>query len=100
MDVYIFQADIYCDDCGRDIQAGLEKAVPLDERDDSDRYPQGPYGDGGGEADCPQHCGACRTFLYNPLTGDGEKYVVEKVRSGEGDTEILTQWWNHYSHLF
>lgn len=99
MDTYIFQADIYCDDCGRDIQAGLEKAVPLDERDDSDRYPQGPYGDGGGEADCPQHCGACRRFLENPLTGDGEEYVRTKLAMGDGNQDVLNEWRAYYHYL-
>ena len=33
MDVYIWQADIYCEDCGKAIAARLECDVPADERD-------------------------------------------------------------------
>ena len=43
-----------------------------DENDyDSDDLPKGPYSNGGGEADTPQHCDGCGAFLENPLTGDG-----------------------------
>ena len=45
--------------------------------EDSDTYPQGPYAYGGGEADSPQHCDGCQTFLWNPLTSDGYLYVME-----------------------
>ncbi len=44
---------------------------------DSDEWPKGPYGDGGGEADVPQHCGHCKEFLENPLTPEGMAYVRE-----------------------
>ncbi len=47
--------------------------------DDSEQWPQGPYPDGGGEADCPQHCDCCGAFLENPLTDDGDSYVREKA---------------------
>jgi hypothetical protein len=57
---------------------GLEQIVSANgftsESDyDSDDLPKGPYADGGGEADTPQHCDDCRRFLENPLTGDGLK---------------------------
>lgn len=44
---------------------------------DSERYPQGPYPDGGGEADSPNHCDRCGIFLHNPLTSVGYGYVNE-----------------------
>jgi hypothetical protein len=47
---------------------------------DSDDLPNGPYADGGGEADTPQHCDGCRQFLQNPLTGDGLNYVEDAIR--------------------
>ncbi len=44
---------------------------------DSDEHPKGPYSDGGGESDSPQHCASCGTFLENPLTDEGVEYVRE-----------------------
>jgi hypothetical protein len=75
MDVYLFQAALLCADCGAAMQAAC---VP---GKDSDSYPQGPYPDGGGEADSPQHCDHCRAFLENPLTQEGYRYVLEQVRT-------------------
>src|SRR5262245_22539291 len=72
MDAYIFQADIYCTDCARELM-GFYSARQGQE--DSDDYPQGPYSDDGGAADCRQHCGECGTFLENPLSGEGYAYV-------------------------
>jgi hypothetical protein len=86
MKAYIYQADIYCEDCGQAIKTELDKAgkTPADPDDeytfDSDEYPKGPYSDGGGEADSPQHCADCHTFLENPLTSDGREYVRENSR--------------------
>ena len=47
---------------------------------DSDDMPKGPYADGGGEADSPQHCDACGEFLENPLTGDGLIHIEDALR--------------------
>ena len=41
---------------------------------------RGPYADGGGEADTPQHCDGCGHFLENPLAGDGLIYVEDAIR--------------------
>lgn len=58
MNVYIYQADLYCEDCGEEICEQLKEVAPEivpenpeDELYDSDDYPKGPYPDGGGEAD-------------------------------------------------
>jgi hypothetical protein len=80
VDVYIYAADIYCKSCGEQIRREIEQESDssqqlLETGTDSEGYPQGPYQDGGGEADSPQHCGSCGTFLYNPLTGDGYAYL-------------------------
>jgi len=100
MNVYIYQADLICEDCGKQISKELTKALkaPEDPEDecsyDSDDFPKGPYPNGGGEADIPNHCGMHRNcvnvtefdlikagcFLENPLTEDGYKYV-EKISS-------------------
>jgi hypothetical protein len=84
-DVYIYQAALLCSDCGETVikeltADGEAPANPEDESSfDSDEFPKGPYPDGGGEADSPQHCDHCGTFLYNPLTGDGYAYLRAQV---------------------
>ena len=68
MDVYVFQAALLCESCGEAICAKLNRNGVDSDRVDSDSFPKGPYGNGGGEADTPQHCDACGVFLENPLT--------------------------------
>lgn len=102
MDVYVFQAALLCDGCGEAVRRDLDAngCKPEDVEDessyDSDRYPKGPYANGGGEADCPQHCDHCGTFLDNALTGDGETYVRdafrEFVETGHGNPDVLAEW--------
>ena len=84
MDAWIFQADVYCDDCARELIAECKGS----DTGDSDDYPQGPYPDGGGEADCPQHCGSCGVFLENPLTGEGYEYV----RTHDVVSPVTDEW--------
>ena len=106
MRTYIYQAALYCETCGKKICDSLrdEKKAPEDELDessyDSDDFPKGPYADGGGEADTPQHCDACHAFLMNDLTSEGMKYVEEAVFNfldvGRGDIDVLRQWIKHY----
>lgn len=100
MEAYVYCADIYCVDCGDSIKADLAGSA-LDDGD-SNSYPQGPFPDGGGEADCPQHCGACGLFLKNPLTGDGYNYVrealLEHAESGRGAAEVLAEWREFYAN--
>lgn len=100
MDVYVFQAALICDTCGTLYKQANDKPAHVDESDessyDSDHWPKGPYGDGGGEADSPQHCDHCGVFLDNPLTGDGETYVRdafrEFVETGRGRLDVLAEW--------
>jgi hypothetical protein len=105
VDAYIFQSDIYCDNCATDIKADLIRSGAADGHEpDSNSFPQGPYSEGGGEADCPQHCGHCRTFLDNPLTGDGETYVRdafrEFVETGRGNPAVLGEWKQGYDWVW
>lgn len=91
---YIYQADIYCDDCAEDIMRRLraEGNVPADCSDD---WPK--WCDGDAESDTPQHCasgpgclnaevlpdgGKVGYFFGNDLTSDGIEYVKEAVREG------------------
>lgn len=112
MDAYIFQAALYCPDCTRQIKRELKKEGkdPRDFEDehtyDSDEYPKGPFSEGGGEADSPQHCDACHVFLENPLTGDGEDYVREAVnedrearRRGRKANHVVGEWKEFYDYL-
>ena len=100
-DVYMFQGSLCCEDCGEDIRARLRKEgkAPEDEDDeesfDSDDFPKGPFGDGGGEADSVHHCDSnesclnaielpCRSkigaWLGNDLTDEGADWLARSVR--------------------
>ena len=103
MDAYIYQAALICSDCAAQVKNTIVPPYGYNEYDesswDSDDYPKGPYSDGGGEADCPQHCDHCRTFLENPLTDVGEVYVRAAVSVGDGDKEVLAEWKAFYDYL-
>ena len=102
MDVYLYQAALLCEECGDTVRSTLGyqtcpicKFDPQDEETyDSDEYPKGPYPDGGGESDTPQHCDHCGLFLENPLTSDGVAYVREALELGyqDGDAATLIEW--------
>ena len=114
MDFYIYQADVYCEDCGELIRERVTKEGhapdnPSNERTyDSDQYPKGPYSDE--ESDCPQHCGsgsACvnaqtlggtkvGVFLENPLTQDGYDYVREQLQDILNE---VTQMWAEFYEI-
>ena len=81
MMAYTYKAALLCEACAamvcHDIRDGI---VPGDlDSADSDEAPQGPYANGGGEADSPQHCDHCNAFLENPLTTDGVEYVENAI---------------------
>lgn len=120
MNVYIYAADIYCEDCGKAIRKqvareGFAPKVWNDESSyDSDEFPKGPYPDGGGEADCPQYCGAGEecinaveledgskvgVWLENELTIDGVEYVCEAVREGGEVSELWAGIYRDYAAI-
>ena len=112
MDAYIYNAALWCDDCIRIVKkklkkAGLKPEDPDDEHSyDSDDYPKGPYADGGGEADTPQHCDGCGLFLENPLTSYGNEYVIEavkedheKIKKGGKPNPVSEEWEDYYDYL-
>ena len=91
-DVYMYQAALYCAPCGHDLPACPNP--DCDDTDhDSDEYRTGPYPDGGGESDSPDHCDDCRVFLENPLTHDGFHYVIEQLIA---DSCLPPEWADHY----
>jgi hypothetical protein len=96
MDAYIFQAALLCEDCARATERRLlTQGYQVQAEEDSDRYPCGPFCDGGGEADSPQHCDTCQVFLQNPLTQDGVEYVQDKVDVGLGS--CIEEWSDFYN---
>jgi hypothetical protein len=97
--IYCYCADIYCADCGREmVDECRERSIA--DTGDSDQFPQGPYPDGGGEADCPQHCGDCGVFLRNPLTGAGDDYVSSAIADDpERESAVANEWREYYDYL-
>lgn len=115
MEIYIYQADCYCKECGETIRTkltaeGKAPEKPDDERSyDSDYFPKGPFPDGGGEADTVQHC-ACGedclnalelegrkygAWLENDLTTDGLNWLKETI--AEKETAVTSYWKMEYT---
>jgi len=73
VNAYVYMAELLCEPCGENVRLWktIMREAPADPKDessyDSDDYPKGPYPDGGGEADCAQHCGLCGVALDNPV---------------------------------
>ena len=107
MNAYMYRAALYCEDCIDRIKLELKDSMPdvSDESSfDSDDYPKGPYENGGGEADGPQHCDNCMVFLENPLTAGGYDYVCESVAyfldyamQAGVDPSVIREWFNFYN---
>ncbi len=97
MNAYIYRADIYCEPCAHKIKESLDSGGNVTNKgdDDSEQYPQGPYHNGGGEADSPQVCGGCRKFLENPLTSDGLDYMLSDWGRPPNNPES-DDIWNYY----
>lgn len=114
---YIYQANVWCNDCAAAISARLrrEGLAPEDPDDecafDSDEYPK--RADDDDEADTPQHCAAgehCINaielpsgekvgYLFGELTADGVDYVreaIEEVAAGLGSREVTDLWQQHF----
>ncbi len=117
---YIYQADVWCDDCGEAIRERLtrEGNAPADPEDewsyDSDKFPKRASDDD--ESDCPQHCAAgehCPNAIELPsggkvgaligeLTRDGVAYVQEAIEEAAGEScawckEVVELWREHYT---
>jgi hypothetical protein len=92
MRAYVFQSALICTDCASEYCDAHDKP----DNDTSDTWPDGPYSEGGGEADCPQHCDMCQVFLENPLTDDGHEYVQNAINKANVVTGVLRDWSNFY----
>ncbi len=109
---YIYQADIWCDDCGKAIKEQIreyeKKTHDRVSREDSDQWPI-ELDSISDEADSPQHCGSMEEcpnaerfdgrlvgqFLENNLTTDGYEYVLEQHR--EHPSGITQMWMDFYN---
>lgn len=104
MNAYVYQAALHCADCAAKLIAELAPPPNMQPRNestwDSDDYPKGPYADGGGEADCPQHCDTCGAFLENPLTAEGENYVRELLARGDRAPTTRSIWHTAYREFY
>lgn len=106
-DVYMYQAALWCGTCGEKLRAELPLPEGADLEDehtyDSDDYPKGPFPDGGGESDTPQHCDGCKVLLRHDLTDDGQRYVRETFRehilTGNGAPAVLDAWQEQWPDL-
>lgn len=117
--MYIYQADVYCNDCGEQIRIRLEDegsdVCPENIEDessyDSSDFPKGPYDDES-ESDTPQHCARgkdclCATtlsdgtkvgkFLENSLTDDGITYIIDYY---DPSSPVWQLWSDFYSNLY
>jgi hypothetical protein len=124
MDAYIYRAALWCGPCLIKALVAERKAAPgavdmspaealeqivsasgftSESHCDSDDLPRGPYAEGGGEADAPQHCDGCRQFLGNRLTVDGLICVENVIRNhltikkvNGATTDAVIEWADFY----
>jgi hypothetical protein len=109
---YIYQADVWCDECGKAIIAELtsQEKAPEDPEDessfDSDEFPK-HYDAENEESDGPQNCadGHCAgnygTFLQNQLTSHGYAYLKKMLNEdGETPSELVKEWANYYQFSY
>lgn len=118
----IYNADCYCDACGKAIEADRKAEIMKergfteeefqdhygDERHyDSSEYPK--YADDDEESDCPQHCGnhadcleaevlpsghKIGCLIGTSLTSDGLDYLKEAIAEGG---EVAEFWYQQFS---
>lgn len=102
----MYKAAWLCEGCGEFTRKELTEQgkAPVNADDehtyDSDNFPKGPYDDGGGESDYPEHCDQCGCFLENSLTNDGLEFAKETIlrhkQSERGVSSIIAIWANFY----
>jgi len=119
MNCFMYQAKLYCQQCGLAIRAKLltEGNAPTNPDDESTYcsrdYPKGPFPEGVGEADCPQHCESgpdcinaisingtkVGIFLENELTFDGVQYVKNALRDNLYRSSVALFWKDAYEDM-
>jgi hypothetical protein len=99
VNVYRFLDGLLCERCALDMVDMLKAKgmKPPQKPHDPYEWVVGPFPNGGGEDDRPQYCDRCGIFLGNPLTLEGELYVLSMARRGR---QIPSEWREQYSYLF
>ncbi len=110
MNVYIYASNIWCEECGKAIHERIMSKMAFN----SDDFPKGPYPDGGGESDSPQHCAAgpdclnaiefddgvkIGAWLENKLTEKGIKYVNNAITKGSEISEMWADYYRDYCNI-
>lgn len=103
--IYLYNGELYCEDCARNIMNELPQ--PEDDLHlwDSNAYPY-PWGNEFEpyQSDTPEHCAHCRVFLETDLTPEGREYVKERIHEfitgGYGNEEVLREWAGFYGIPF
>ena len=91
---YIYQADTYCQPCGKTLVQDLMQAGELRlDYDDSNSWPQ-VASTLQGETDYPDHCATCDELLGLNLTTEGYEYIKEQASHGITDT--VQEWIDYY----
>jgi len=89
--MYAYQADLWCDGCGRIIKEELDVAGKKD-TGETDDYPQ--YSDEeNSETDCPNHCGGGEGCVNSIELADGRKIgiLLEEQLTVEGRSYVIEQ---------
>ena len=82
---YIYQADLFCEQCGREIccQLDAQGKRPANVEDessyDSADYPK-TVAAHDGSTDVPENCYQCSRLLEYTLTPEGVRYVMAAIR--------------------
>ena len=92
--MYAYNAELFCDDCGKAIIGDLAEAG-IEDTGDTNDFPQWADEDTS-ETDSPSHCAECASLLLESLTKEGRAYVAEALTSWKGDEEVLTQWAEYF----
>lgn len=104
MNCYIYQSEVYCEDCGHDIIFEIDSKERGFISDDSNEFPQF---DEVGESDSPQHCAGGEScvnghdgrgmFFENALTAEGRQYVIETFHR-DPTNPVVQEWVNYYEY--
>jgi hypothetical protein len=91
---YIYQADTYCQPCGKTLVQDMMQAGELRlDYNDSNSWPQ-VASTLQESSDYPDHCATCEELLGLNLTPEGYDYIKEQASHGITDT--VQEWIDYY----